>query len=56
MSDRTAMTEARPEGFYWVFLGQNPPEIASWERGGPRSTTDIVEAPHALRDVADRRK
>jgi hypothetical protein len=25
---------AREEGFYWVVLGQNPPEIAYWERGG----------------------
>ena len=24
---------ARAEGFYWVELGQNPPEIAYWERG-----------------------
>jgi len=24
---------AREEGFYWVILGQNPPEIAYWERG-----------------------
>ena len=23
---------ARDEGFYWVVLGQNPPEIAYWER------------------------
>jgi hypothetical protein len=23
--------EAREEGFYWVILGQNPPEIAYWE-------------------------
>jgi hypothetical protein len=29
MSDRVATTEAREEGFYWVILGQNPPEIAS---------------------------
>ena len=28
-----ATTEARLEGFYWVILGQNPPEIAYWERG-----------------------
>jgi hypothetical protein len=21
------------EGFYWVILSQNPPEIAYWERG-----------------------
>jgi hypothetical protein len=25
------MTDAREEGFYWVILGQNPPEIAYWE-------------------------
>jgi hypothetical protein len=25
--------EAREEGFYWVALGQNPPEIGYWERG-----------------------
>ena len=25
--------EPREEGFYWVILGQNPPEIAYWERG-----------------------
>jgi hypothetical protein len=25
--------EAREEGFYWVILGNNPPEIAYWERG-----------------------
>jgi hypothetical protein len=30
MSDKP---EAREEGFYWVVLGQNPPEIAYWERG-----------------------
>jgi hypothetical protein len=34
-SDRIATTETRLEGFYWVILGQNPPEIAIayWERG-----------------------
>ena len=43
MSERIATTEARQEGFYWVILGQNPPEIAYWERwdwwsaGEPRS-------------------
>ena len=21
------------QGFYWVVLGQNPPEVAYWERG-----------------------
>ena len=24
---------AHEEGFYWVVLGQNPPEIVYWERG-----------------------
>ena len=33
VSDRIATTEARLEGFYWVVLGQNPPEIAYRERG-----------------------
>jgi hypothetical protein len=31
--DRLGTTEARMEGFYWVVLGKNPPEIAYWERG-----------------------
>jgi hypothetical protein len=31
--DHIGTTEAREEGFYWVILGQNPPEIAYWERG-----------------------
>ena len=25
--------EVREEGFYWLALGKNPPEIAYWERG-----------------------
>jgi hypothetical protein len=33
MSEPISTTEAREEGFYWVVLGQNPPEIAYWERG-----------------------
>jgi hypothetical protein len=33
MSDRIGTTEVRQEGFYWVVLGQNPPEIAYRERG-----------------------
>jgi hypothetical protein len=33
LSDLDGDTEARLEGFYWVILGQNPPEIAYWERG-----------------------
>jgi predicted acetyltransferase len=32
MSDQITTTEVRQEGFYWVILGQNPPEIAYWER------------------------
>jgi hypothetical protein len=31
--NREVATQAREEGFYWVILGQNPPEIAYWERG-----------------------
>ena len=31
--DRIGTTEVRQEGFYWVVLGRNPPEIAYWERG-----------------------
>jgi hypothetical protein len=48
MSDWIATTAARPEGFYWVILGQNPPEIAYWERGevvvGGRSEALAPEA------------
>jgi hypothetical protein len=33
MNNRIDAAEPRPEGFYWVVLGQNPPEIAYWERG-----------------------
>jgi hypothetical protein len=32
-ADQIVTTEARLEGFYWVILGQNPPEVAYWERG-----------------------
>ena len=31
--DTFGLVAARLEGFYWVILGQNPPEIAYWERG-----------------------
>jgi hypothetical protein len=24
--------DVREEGFYWVVLGHNPPEVAYWER------------------------
>ena len=33
MSEQIGTTVVRQEGFYWVILGQNPPEIAYWERG-----------------------
>jgi hypothetical protein len=33
MSERIATPGLRQEGFYWVILGHNPPEIAYWERG-----------------------
>jgi hypothetical protein len=33
VNDLIGTTEARQEGFYWVVLGRNPPEIAYWERG-----------------------
>jgi hypothetical protein len=33
VNDPIGTTAARPDGFYWVILGQNPPEIAYWERG-----------------------
>ena len=33
MSERIATPGLRQECFYWVILGQNPPEIAYWERG-----------------------
>ena len=33
MTDRIGTIEPCPEGFSWVVLGQNPLEIAYWERG-----------------------
>jgi hypothetical protein len=33
LTDRIATTETRQEGFYWVILGHNPPEIACWQGG-----------------------
>ena len=33
MTGRIGTTEVREKGFYWVVLGQNPPEIAYRERG-----------------------
>jgi hypothetical protein len=49
MSDRIATTAAREEGFYWVIVGQNPPEIAYqrgewWLAGGPHPQRSNVDA------------
>ena len=33
MSEHIGTAEARLEGFYWVVLGQSPPEIAYWVCG-----------------------
>ena len=48
--------EAREEGFYWVVLGQNPPEIAYWERGHWRADLAEIGSPAQAeflgRDVA----
>jgi hypothetical protein len=54
--DRLGTTEARAEGFYWVVLGKNPPEIAHWERGEwwlageptPRLTAEVTVASDRL--------
>ena len=47
---RIGTTEARSEGFYWVVLGQSPPEVACWARGEwwltgdttPRSPATVI--------------
>ncbi len=31
--DASVAAALQEQGFYWVVLGQNPPEIAYWERG-----------------------
>jgi hypothetical protein len=52
---RIGTTVARPEGFYWVILGQNPPEIAYWERGEWWLAGDSKPwQPEAVRVVSDR--
>jgi hypothetical protein len=33
MNELIGLREARVEGFYWVILGEIPPEIAYWKRG-----------------------
>jgi hypothetical protein len=49
MSERTATTEVRQEGFYWVILGQNPPETPTGSAGNgglagePRAVTVVSE-------------
>jgi hypothetical protein len=40
--ERIATAEARPDGFYWVVLGHNPPEIAYWGHGESRPMRRIV--------------
>jgi hypothetical protein len=54
----TAMSdspEACEEGFYWVILGQNPPEIAYWERGEWWLAGDAKPwQPEAVTVVSDR--
>jgi hypothetical protein len=51
--DRIATTETRLEGFYWVVLGQNPPEIAYWERGEWWLAGDAKQ-PEAVTVASDR--
>jgi hypothetical protein len=57
MTDYIGTTEAREVGFYWVILGQNPPEIAYWERGEWWLTGDAQAWPEidsAVTAVSDR--
>jgi hypothetical protein len=52
MSD---VSEVREEGFYWVMLGGNPPEIAYWERGEWWLSGDAKPwRPDAVTAVSDR--
>ena len=45
----------RAEGFYWVVLGQNPPEVACWERGEWWLAGDAKPwQPEAVTVVSDR--
>ena len=45
----------RGEGFYWVVLGQNPPEVACWERGEWWLAGDAKPwQPEAVTVVSDR--
>ena len=34
MTDQIGTTEARPDGFYWVMLGKNPPETTGSAASG----------------------
>jgi hypothetical protein len=53
--DRIGTTEVGPEGFYWIVLGQNPPEIAYWERGEWWLAGDPKPwQPEAVRAVSER--
>jgi hypothetical protein len=53
MSDRIGTTEARPEGFYWVILGQNPPQIAYWDGGWWRASDSKPWPPEAVTVASD---
>jgi hypothetical protein len=47
--------QGRVEGFYWVILGQNPPEIAYWEGGEWGLAGDPKPwQPEAVAAVSDR--
>jgi len=48
------MTEAREEGFYWVVLGQNPPEIAYWERGEANAAAGPEREQRLTRSESDK--
>jgi hypothetical protein len=49
------MDEARDEGFYWVILGQNPPEVAYWDHGAWLLVgRDDLWRPDAVTVVSDR--
>jgi hypothetical protein len=47
VTDHIATTEPRQEGFYWVVLGQSPPEVAYWARGEWWLTGETTPKPPA---------
>jgi hypothetical protein len=55
MDDQVGTTAARVEGFYWVVLGQNPPEIACWDGvSGGLAGDPKPRQPEAVRAVSER--